>query len=115
MPILLAAMIQQNTQRILFALSLLGGAVIVLGLGLWYYRRRWSRWEDTSAAPWTLEEIRALRDRGAINEQEYQVLRAQVLGLPAGGKPSDAPLKPEKSDASGDTVWSFDLKKTPPG
>ncbi len=62
-------------------LLVLMGSIIVLGLGLWYYRRRWLFAErQPDAAPWTLADIRRLRDSGNLTEEEYQRIRASMIG-----------------------------------
>jgi len=125
----------ESVQRIWMNLGLIAAAVVVLGIGVWYYRR-WYRSGGSTTSSWTLEDFRTMRDRGELTEAEYQRLRAAVLGQLQGNRSSEpASVKPVgsgsampasrqggegknndgKNDASGDTVWSFDLKKTPPG
>lgn len=125
----------ENIQRIWMSLGLIAAAVVVLGIGVWYYRR-WYRSDGPTNSSWTLEDFRKMRDRGELTEAEFQRLRASVLGQVQGIRPTEpASVKPGgsgnanlarrqgdkgqnedgKNDASGDTVWSFDLKKTPPG
>lgn len=112
----LASMMQQRARDIMVACGLLIGALIVLGVFVWYYRRRWLVGVDTSPLPWTFEDLRRLRDQGELSEEEYQRLRAAMIGA-ATGEPRESPPRatPTESDASGDTVWAFDMKKTPPG
>lgn len=111
----LASVVSQSASKILVACGLLAAALVVLALGVWYYRRRWIGDSKAGSLPWTFEEIRALRDRGDVTEQEYQVLRAQLLGMASRSPDAPKAVKPRGADPSGETVWSFDLKKTPPG
>jgi hypothetical protein len=141
--IVLAAVTPESVQQIWMNLGLIAMAIVVLGISVWYYRR-WYRSGDSTTSSWTLEDFRKMRDRGELTEAEYQRLRASVLGQVQGGLSSEpVSVKPVGSgkktsasvlpagfaesgsgegetragenDASGDTVWSFDLKKTPPG
>ena len=111
----LASVVSESASRIVVACGLLGMALVVLALGLWYYRRRWVNDAETGSSPWTFEEIRALRDRGDITEEEYQALRAQLLGTASPKPEVPNAVKSSGTDPSGETVWRFDLKKTPPG
>ena len=113
----LASVASQHASRILLACGLLGAALIVLALGLWYYRRRWMSGAEASSTPWTFEDLRAMRDRGDVTEAEYQSLRTRLIGLATGAPEAESPrsITPPVTDPSGETVWSFDLKKTPPG
>ncbi len=87
-----------NAGQIIFACALLVLGVIVLAVGVWYYRRRWMDSADSSATPWTFEDLRKLRDQGALSEEEYQALRAAIIGAyrgssagpDAAGKASDS-------------------------
>lgn len=66
---------------IVIACSLLIGALIVLYVGLSYYRRNWlGGTDDSPGAPWTLQDLRALREEGAISEEEYEKMRAAIIG-----------------------------------
>lgn len=54
--------------------------ILVLGAGLWYYRRRWWLSESRSdEQPWTLADLRELRDAGGMTEEEYQKIRAAMI------------------------------------
>ena len=66
---------------LVIACSLLIGALIVLYVGLSYYRRHWLGGEGGSAStPWTLEGLRELREEGIITEEEYRKMRAAMIG-----------------------------------
>jgi len=72
----------------LAAVLLVAGAAVARSLGRWVRRH-----EPTPA--FTLEELREMRRRGEITEQEFAALRAEVLGRLAGSTPfapsSDGP------------------------
>lgn len=111
----LASLITANASRIVVASILLGLAVIVLSVGLWYYRRRWLNSTDSSGAPWTLEDLRRLRDSGELTEEEYEALRATLknayrseISRPKPNATSGIPM------GSNEEGPDFDLKKTPP-
>ena len=81
MSIPLAASVAEKSGGIILWLGVLLLAIIVLSLGVWYYRRRWISTADSpSSAPWTFEDICRLRDTGAITDEEYQALRATIVG-----------------------------------
>ncbi len=78
---MLANTVQVQVEKIIVAGGLLVGALIVLWLGVWYYRRHWLESEASGVGPaWTLEDLRRLRDRGDLSESEYQALRGLVVG-----------------------------------
>jgi uncharacterized membrane protein len=54
----------------------IGGACVALKV------RRWSR-QDDQREPFTLQELREMRARHEISEQEFQALRGQLLGRAA--------------------------------
>jgi hypothetical protein len=110
----LASVTSDNVPRILMALGLLALLIVAGALALWYYRRRWMKGGDIPSTPWTFDVLRQMRERGDVTEDEYQVLRANILGLAAPSNAKAARAGAE-TDPSGDTVWSFDLKKSPPG
>lgn len=67
-------------KEIVIACSLLIGALIVLYLGVSYYRRTWlGGTDDSSSTSWTLQGLRELREKEAITEEEYQKMRAAMI------------------------------------
>ena len=101
------------TWRIVVACTLLMGAIIVMFLAIWYYRKRFLiDGRPPSSQTWTFHDIREMRDRGDLTEGEYQALRASMT---AAFRRSDVP------DASGgdrpasgpDPRPDFDLEKGP--
>lgn len=86
----------------LFAwLGVLWLLIIVLGTAVWYYRRRW--WRSMSGVsgdeqPWTLADLRQLRESGDLTEEEFQRIRsAMIAGLRPGGDKSEAVPKPPRT------------------
>jgi hypothetical protein len=57
------------------------GALVLLAVGLAYYRSRRRRHQQRMDAPWTLQQLREMHASGDITDQEYQQLRARLLGL----------------------------------
>ncbi len=61
--------------------------VIALLLALWvvwmWLRKQYHAGDDGPAAqqPWSLQELRDLRENEQITEVEYQALRQQVIGM----------------------------------
>jgi hypothetical protein len=111
----LATNVADLAGRILVAGGLLLLAIIVLSLGVWYYRRRLLGAEESSANSWTLDEFRRLRAQGDLTEEEYQALRATLIGRYAGGASGKGPdASPEFSDGSNPHQPDLDLKKEPP-
>lgn len=74
--------------------------VIVGGVGVWYYRK-WVLFSDpfSDAVTWTFEDLRLMRDRGDLTEEEYQSLRASMVGS-FQGKPKGVPPGQGVSSAS---------------
>lgn len=70
----------ENYLRLFVWLGVLWALIIVLGASLWYYRRRWIRsGSGEEAAPWTLADLRQLRDSGDLSEEEYQRIRSAMI------------------------------------
>ena len=91
-------------------------AAIVLYVGIWYYRRRWLDLPRSSSQPWTLEDLRKLRDRGTLTEEEYEAMRAAMIDAYRPGAPSSEEKTPKTDNGdSGDNGLDFDLKKSPQG
>ena len=63
------------------------GAVIVLGLAMWYYRFWVKSWDSSPDPTWTLQELRDLRSAGELSEEEYEALRQSVLESAQQGEP----------------------------
>lgn len=77
----LAAISPEDTRWILISCAVLLLLIIVGGLGVWYYRKQVLFSDSSSqAAVWTFDDLRRMRDRGELTEQEYQSLRAAMIG-----------------------------------
>jgi hypothetical protein len=99
------------TQRIVVASALLMGAVVVLFLAVCYYRKRYlSNEQPAGAQTWTFQDLREMRDRGELTEDEYEALRT---GLIASFRGSGGPQDPSEgtNTANHDHVDNFDLEK----
>jgi hypothetical protein len=79
-------------------LWLAGGAVLIAGLFIAAWAvTRWMRTRvtrDDESVPFTLEDLRRLREQGQISEIEFKTMRAAMLGLadrPAAQRPVDRP------------------------
>ncbi len=121
--ILASANLAEKAGEILIAGSLLIASFLALGLGLWYYRRWRGETESPSTAPWTLDDLRKLREQGKLTESEYQKLRDAVIGAftgQTGGNGSEASrqVNPPRDEEQWDWVaeddagsGGFDVKK----
>ncbi len=76
-----AAINPEATRQIVLASLLLIGAIIALFWAVGYYRKRFLL-DDQPSGPqaWSLEDIRGMRDRGELTEEEYTALRASLIG-----------------------------------
>jgi hypothetical protein len=73
--------VQQLLTRALPWTAALVAALVVLAAGWNYYRRRSGRDDEGSGPLWTLQDLREMRARGDLADDEYQRLKARVLGL----------------------------------
>jgi hypothetical protein len=120
---ILAASIANNASTIIIACLMLGGAIFVLCMGFWYYRRWLRRANGSAPTPWTFDEIRKMRDQGQLSEAEYQALRTSMIGQYTGKEATTDRLPyPRPSEESWDWVadqepgaGGFDVKKETPG
>jgi len=112
---LAAPVVDQAVTRILIACGLLAAAVVVLCAGVWYYRRWWLRDRPLSEpAGWTFADLRRMRDRGDLTEEEYQSLRAAMLaGYGLQTSPDQEPKGPAPAGGPTGQDGDFDLKKSP--
>ena len=98
-------------------------AVIVLFGVVWYYRRRWlTLGEPTRGTPWTLDDLRRMREAGQITEEEYRALRATLVAAFRGGQDDDSDVVWTPADGLGEiegqadkNAPDFDLRKGPDG
>jgi hypothetical protein len=111
---MLVASVADLAVRIMIAGGLLLLAIIVLALGVWYYRRRWLGGTESSTTPWTLEDLRQLRAGGDITEAEYQALRGALIGQYVDSSKTDSGASPESPDGSDPQQPDLNLKEPPP-
>ena len=81
MATILAASGPDKTLSIVVTCLILMGAFLVLGVGLWYIRRRLRSARADTSAPWTFDDLRKLRADGKLTEEEYQTLRGEMIGM----------------------------------
>lgn len=110
--------------RIWIACLWLMGAVVLLGLGVWYYRKYWLDPPTTdSTSAWTLDDLRKLHECGELSTEEYQRLRSVMIGsvkekadAPPRTPPHRKNVEPWDWVAGQDEPGGdFDLKKRPRG
>jgi uncharacterized membrane protein len=51
--------------------------------------RRWVRSDPADETPFTLQDLREMRDRGELTPAEYEALRAEMIGKAGGSIPRD--------------------------
>lgn len=61
--------------------------IFVTVLVLWAVRRRLGVGNLTPESPFTLDQLRGLRDRGTVTSEEYQALRRRAINELGGGEP----------------------------
>jgi hypothetical protein len=123
---ILATDVSGKAVGIILACLMLMGALLLLGIGIWYVRR-WQRGEADSSAPWTFDDLRKLRDQGNLTEDEYQTLRAEIIGMYTGEAKPGGPSAPQRAkpeqEQNEDWDWvaedepgsdGFDVKKRSP-
>ncbi len=70
-------------------------AVVLMGFGLLWFRRRYhpdSVAGETSGSSFSIQSVESMRDRGLISEEEFRRLRVKSLGL-------DAPVTDNENSA----------------
>lgn len=73
-------------------LALLVGTVVLLAVGVYGVRWARSKMSDTTANQvFTLQDLREMRDNGQITEQEFETMRAAILGSALDNAPSREP------------------------
>ena len=116
-PALGASTTDSVIQVLIWGGVLLLAAIVLFGV-VWYYRRRWlARGKSTGGTPWTLDDLRRMREAGDITEEEYRALRAALVAAFRGGQTEDdvvwtpadglgeVPGRPDKN------APDFDLRK----
>jgi hypothetical protein len=96
-PVQREAVWQFSTWVVVACLVLMVAALILFAAIAWY-RKRWLDPGSSSSEAWTLDDLRRLRDEGAMNEQEYQAARSAMIeayrGKGSEGRKTDS--SPEK-------------------
>jgi hypothetical protein len=93
-----------SPQRQMHAVLVWGTVLLVLtvvvGFGIRALRRRvFPEQEPPPDQLWTLEDLREMRDRGRLSEEEFETLRARVIARMAGAERDGGPQG--RADASG--------------
>lgn len=73
--------------KVLVAVGVLVAAVLVLAVVMLKLRRRLLANEDAGGAPLTLHDLRQLRVKGAMSEEEFERAKAALIGSVGGGRP----------------------------
>lgn len=62
-------------------------AIVVLGTGVWFVRRRLFRGSSTGGdeSLWSLQHLREMKASGQITDEEFETLKAGVLKSARGG------------------------------
>lgn len=81
---------EQSWAGIVWACLLLLSALIILYVGVSVFRRYWLKAPDTSSEPWTLDDLRKMRDQGQLTQAEFESLRAAMIGSLTGDGDSSA-------------------------
>ena len=92
---------QELLTHVLSWLGALVGALVVLVGVVGYYRRWWRRGEGPGQPPWTLQELRELRARGDLEDDEYRQLRARLLGMTGSTGRADGGAVEGREDSTG--------------
>lgn len=96
--------------RLYVGLGLLFVLIVALGLFVWYYRRWMFSDPEQSMEAWSLSDLRGLRESGQITMEEYEKMRAAMLGS-AGRKAGPAG---EREDSGTPPGSDFEVQKRPP-
>ncbi len=78
----IAAFSAEERNKILVALAILMGMVIVGGVAILLFRRRLHVPDDTDTSSnvgFSLSDLRTMRDQGEITSEEYEATRAKVI------------------------------------
>lgn len=88
--------------------------IVMIGtVGMVIVRRRYFNDDgaELSGEPLTLHDLRAMREAGRVDDEEYERLRAMILGE-AGARPA-TPLPKPRTDGSLEAPPGFDLTGEP--
>jgi len=112
----LAASLRDEAVWVIVVCSVILLAGFALYLGVWLCGRRWLKGGEPSGGPtqpWTLEDLRKLREQGDLSEEEYQAMRAATIAAYRGkGSAPEAKAPTADNNDSSDNCPDFDLKKS---
>lgn len=89
-----------DPERLMTQIAVIGGVAISAGVIGYFVSRVIRRQLERSAAqaPFTLGDLRRMRDSGALTQSEYAAMRSSLFGLPAeGARPSDGAAPPPET------------------
>jgi hypothetical protein len=109
---------ESDSWTIIIACAVLMGALIVFYIVATVYYRRFRESSSSSddQTPWTLDDLRKLRDQGDLTPEEYQKLRAAIIGAfqRESGTSNTGAETPDKRETP-ENKSDFDLKTGPQG
>jgi hypothetical protein len=107
----IAAIKPDDARWIFVSCGVIALAIILGGLGIWIYRKR-VLFDDQASSQglWTFEDLRQMRDRGDLTDQEYQALRAAMVGSFQNQGTNPGPTEAQPRSGSEDRR-DFDLEK----
>ncbi len=84
----------KNSMLAGYVLLLTVGALVLMFVG-WIVISRYRRYiyDDSTTEAFTLEDLRRMRERGQINEVEYQSMRGAMISELRTSSPGKAPKK----------------------
>jgi hypothetical protein len=97
----LADLTPENRDKMLLALGILMVLVVVGGFGILMIRRRLNAQDDPASSEsvgFSLSDLRAMRDRGEITPEEYEITKARVIDKVKSGLAA----KEKKQKSAGD-------------
>ncbi len=79
--------------------AVLIGVIVVAVPATRAVRRRWLNPETSSSPDWTLQDLRALRDKGELTDEEFEKLKAAAIaGVGLGSRGPSASQSAARSD-----------------
>lgn len=103
MAAILASITTTRAHQVMLWSAILAAAVIVLFLAVWYYRKRWLGGEQPTDEVWDLDDLRRMRAKNLISEEEYTRLRSAIIG--AFSKKGSGADKPAVKHSEADWDW----------
>jgi hypothetical protein len=82
-----AAISDMDFDKVLPIVLTFAGVTVLAILGriaISRYRKRLMRGSQDAIGPWTLDDLRDMRESGQLTDQEYQVLRQRMIGKAMG-------------------------------